>query len=41
MYAALEVDYTDVDQDPTGEAFDTTEKVRANALNQIDQKPDQ
>lgn len=29
MFAALEVDYSDVDQDPTGEAFDTTDKVRA------------
>ena len=28
MYAALEVDYTEADQDPTGEAFHNTEKVR-------------
>lgn len=28
LYAALEVDYTESDQDPTGEAFSTTEKVR-------------
>lgn len=28
MYAALEVDYTEADQDPTGEAFSNAEKVR-------------
>lgn len=28
MYAALEVDYTESDQDPTGEAFNNAEKVR-------------
>ena len=28
MFAALEVDYTEVDQDPTGEAFHNAEKVR-------------
>jgi splicing factor 3B subunit 3 len=27
MYAALEVDYSDSDQDPTGEAFHNAEKV--------------
>ncbi|KAF8512400.1 CPSF A subunit region-domain-containing protein [Gautieria morchelliformis] len=27
MYAALEVDYTDSDQDPTGEAFNNAEKM--------------
>ncbi|KAF8510565.1 CPSF A subunit region-domain-containing protein [Hysterangium stoloniferum] len=27
MYAALEVDYTESDQDPTGEAFNNTEKM--------------
>jgi splicing factor 3B subunit 3 len=27
MFAALEVDYTEADQDPTGEAFKRTEKV--------------
>ena len=27
-YAALEVDYTESDQDPTGEAFNNAEKVR-------------
>lgn len=29
LYAALEVDYTESDQDPTGEAFKKTEKVRS------------
>lgn len=28
MFAALEVDYTESDQDPTGEAFNNVEKVR-------------
>jgi len=28
MFAALEVDYTESDQDPTGEAFNNAEKVR-------------
>ena len=28
MYAALEVDYTESDRDPTGEAFNNAEKVR-------------
>ena len=28
-FAALEVDYTESDQDPTGEAFNNAEKVRA------------
>lgn len=27
MFAALEVDYTESDQDPTGEAFNNAEKV--------------
>jgi splicing factor 3B subunit 3 len=27
MFAALEVDYSDSDQDPTGEAFQNAEKV--------------
>jgi splicing factor 3B subunit 3 len=27
MYAALEVDYTESDRDPTGEAFNNAEKV--------------
>lgn len=27
MFAALEVDYTESDQDPTGEAFNNVEKV--------------
>lgn len=27
LFAALEVDYTESDQDPTGEAFNTAEKV--------------
>lgn len=31
MFAALEVDYTESDQDPTGEAFRKTEKVRVAA----------
>lgn len=29
MFAALEVDYTESDQDPTGEAFNNADKVRA------------
>ena len=33
MYAALEVDYTDSDQDPTGEAFNNAEKVVFPSLN--------
>ena len=28
LYAALEVDYSESDQDPTGEAFNNAEKVR-------------
>lgn len=28
IFAALEVDYSESDQDPTGEAFNRTEKVR-------------
>ena len=28
LFAALEVDYTESDQDPTGEAFNNAEKVR-------------
>lgn len=28
MFAALEVDYTESDQDPTGAAFEAAEKVR-------------
>jgi len=28
MFAALEVDYTESDQDPSGEAFNNVEKVR-------------
>ena len=32
MFAALEVDYTEADQDPTGAAFEATEKVRLASL---------
>jgi len=32
MYAALEVDYGDSDQDPTGEAFHKAEKVSFDQL---------
>ncbi len=28
MYAALEVEYTEADQDPNGEAYNNAEKVR-------------
>ena len=31
-FAALEVDYTESDQDPTGEAFNNAEKVRGGSL---------
>jgi splicing factor 3B subunit 3 len=34
LYAALEVDYTESDQDPTGEAFNSTEKVGCTLLHQ-------
>lgn len=32
MFAALEVEYTESDQDPTGEAFNKAEKVRRLSL---------
>lgn len=32
MFAALEIDYAEVDQDSTGEAFDTAEKVSSHIL---------
>ena len=32
MFAALEVDYSESDQDPTGEAFNNAEKVRVAVL---------
>ena len=32
MFAALEVEYTESDQDPTGEAFNKAEKVRRFSL---------
>ena len=35
MYAALEVDYTESDQDPTGEAFNNAEKVRIHSYSSI------
>ena len=30
IFACLEVDYTEIDRDPTGEALETSEKVRSN-----------
>lgn len=35
MFAALEVDYTEADQDPTGAAFDAAEKVRRESLGRL------
>lgn len=35
MFAALEVDYTEADQDPTGAAFDAAEKVRRGSFRRL------